>query len=635
MGLAFRPIKAEQLAAASGGTDFSELFVYFSFFLIVAAALLVAMLFRLGIEQRARQLGLMAAVGFAPGRLRRLALEEGLVLAFIGAALGLVLAVGYTWLIVYGLRTRWVGAVGTTSLRLYVRPETLLTGFFASLLIAALAVLWGVWRVAKLAPSRLLAGAFTIEKPAVSRTGRVTRGIGIVLAVLGLLVLALVLVRVIHESETALAGGALLLCGGLTWLAGWLRPRRHAAGEGVGLSSVAALGVRNASRHTARSVLSVGLIAFAAFTLITVASMQRQRAGRHRRPHLRLRRLPADRPGRRPDPSRPQYRRRPRAGRVPRAECPAPLPDDVPPPAPLGRAGHQLPQPHPADQPDDPRRPPRLMDANPPKDHRFTFADSVKKAENPWTLLDSAYDPSHPEVVPVITDAETAEFILHLSLGKSMAITDQTGAPRQLRLVATLSHSIFQSEMLMSESNFRRLFPTQAGFGTILVDVPADQVRPVEQLLNNELDPYAPSIDTTAGRLATYKTIINTYLDTFRVLGSLGLALGSIGLAVVLIRNVIERRPELALLSALGFRPNDRVKLVLSENAFLLVLGLVVGTACALLGVTPTVINSKGGIAWGPLGLTLLGVLVLGFVASAIAVWLSGIRTAPADLRRE
>ena len=93
--------------------------------------------------------------------------------------------------------------------------------------------------------------------------------------------------------------------------------------------------------------------------------------------------------------------------------------------------------------------------------------------------------------------------------------------------------------------------------------------------------------------------------------------------------------PELALLSALGFRPNDRVKLVLSENAFLLVLGLVVGTACALLGVTPTVITSKTGIAWGPLALTLLGVLVLGFIASAIAVWLSGVRATPADLRRE
>ena len=79
----------------------------------------------------------------------------------------------------------------------------------------------------------------------------------------------------------------------------------------------------------------------------------------------------------------------------------------------------------------------------------------------------------------------------------------------------------------------------------------------------------------------------NTYLSTFQVLGSLGLMLGTIGLAVVLVRNVIERRPELALLSALGFRPADRSRLVLSENAFLLAIGLGVGTALAILGVAP------------------------------------------------
>ena len=64
-------------AAPAGRRSSRELFIGFSFFLIAAAALLVAMLFRLNIEQRARQLGLMAAVGFAPGKLRRLALVRG------------------------------------------------------------------------------------------------------------------------------------------------------------------------------------------------------------------------------------------------------------------------------------------------------------------------------------------------------------------------------------------------------------------------------------------------------------------------------------------------------------------------------------------------------------------------------
>ncbi len=143
LGLSFRPIRAEQIAAANGGTDFAQYFVSFSFFLIVAAVLLVAMLFRLNIEQRARQLGLLSAIGFAPRRLRRLALGEGMLLALIGGIIGLAGAVAYTWLIMAGLRSWWVGAVGTTAMHLYVNPMTLSIGLISSLFVAFFAILWG------------------------------------------------------------------------------------------------------------------------------------------------------------------------------------------------------------------------------------------------------------------------------------------------------------------------------------------------------------------------------------------------------------------------------------------------------------------------------------------------------------
>ncbi len=112
LGLAFRPVKAQQIAAATSGgaEEFGMIFIGLSFFLIAAAALLVAMLFRLNIEQRARQIGLMAAIGFTPKKLRGIALLEGVVLAVIGGVVGLAGAVGYTALMIYGLNTRWNGA---------------------------------------------------------------------------------------------------------------------------------------------------------------------------------------------------------------------------------------------------------------------------------------------------------------------------------------------------------------------------------------------------------------------------------------------------------------------------------------------------------------------------------------------
>ncbi|MDB5319151.1 MAG: hypothetical protein JWN40_782, partial [Phycisphaerales bacterium] len=122
---------------------------------------------------------------------------------------------------------------------------------------------------------------------------------------------------------------------------------------------------------------------------------------------------------------------------------------------------------------------------------------------------------------------------------------------------------------------------------------------------------------------------------TFRVLGSLGLMLGTIGLAVVLVRNLIERRPELALLSALGFDPATRTRLVLWENVSLLLLGLLIGSACALAGVIPNVLTSAHRINVTALTIALAAVLFVGLTALLLAVRLAGRRVSPAALRAE
>ena len=62
-GLVFQPVKQQALAAAAGTTPFNVLFLAFSFFIIAAAVMLVLLLFRLGVEQRAGQIGILLAVG--------------------------------------------------------------------------------------------------------------------------------------------------------------------------------------------------------------------------------------------------------------------------------------------------------------------------------------------------------------------------------------------------------------------------------------------------------------------------------------------------------------------------------------------------------------------------------------------
>ena len=83
------------LREARGATDFGQLFLAFSIFLIVSAALLVGLLFRLGVEQRAREVGLLRAVGYTTSRIRRLFAAEGLVVTAVGSVVGIAGAIGY------------------------------------------------------------------------------------------------------------------------------------------------------------------------------------------------------------------------------------------------------------------------------------------------------------------------------------------------------------------------------------------------------------------------------------------------------------------------------------------------------------------------------------------------------------
>jgi putative ABC transport system permease protein len=631
MGLAFQPIMARQLAASSGSTDFSGLFIGFSFFLIVAAALLVAMLFRLNIEQRARQMGLLSAVGFTPWGLRRLALGEGMGLATVGGLLGLPAAIAYTWIMMYGLRTWWNGAVGTTSLYLHVTMDALVYGLVASLFVAFLAILWAAWRVGKTAAATLLAGGWGAESSG-RRSGRWLRVCGILLVLATLGIFAMAPYSHGDPQETFMGGGALLLCGCLCWLAGVLRPGIRRPLGAKGIATVGRLGIRNASRHTARSVLAVGLIAFAAFTLIAVAAF-RQGAPEN-----------TGEPG----SGAGGYRLIATAG--------IPLLGDL-----NTRQGRRILGMTDADDPlwdgvrfVSMRRwagqdisclnltrptmptilsvPPELWKTADARGFRFHFAQKPTGVDNPWPLLDKPLDNGD---IPVIADDATAQYILHLNPGQTIDVADAAGAARHLRLVATLGNSIFQSELLMSDTNFRRLFPTQEGSGVVLIDAPSARASDVLKALNTQLGEYAVDTEPTAYRLARYMSIQNTYLSTFQALGALGLMLGTIGLGVVLVRTVIERKAELALLASLGFAQGERVWLVLSENLFLLILGLGVGTVCAVLGILPAIHQSTHGINYGWLGLTMICVLIIGALSASAAVWFTGAHVTPADLRRE
>ena len=151
--------------------------------------------------------------------------------------------------------------------------------------------------------------------------------------------------------------------------------------------------------------------------------------------------------------------------------------------------------------------------------------------------------------IPVIADASSLAYVLHRKLGEEMEV----GGSRVV-FVGALRPGLFQGELLMGERHFRSAFPDEEGYRLFLLDVPPERQAAVTEALESGLSDFGLDVSPTAARLADYHRVENTYISTFQALGALGLVLGTVGLGAVLLRNAFERRRELALLQAVGYR---------------------------------------------------------------------------------
>ncbi|NOY82507.1 MAG: ABC transporter permease, partial [Kiritimatiellaeota bacterium] len=157
--LQFRPVRREALAAAHGSSDFGGLFLGMSMFLIGAAALFAGLAVRLNATRRARETGLLLAVGWQAKTVRRLLLIEAATLALVSGILGLPAGVGYARMLIWGVNTRWRSIVGELpALQLHAVPVTLAGGAAAGILAGVLAAAWGGRALTRRRPILLLGG---------------------------------------------------------------------------------------------------------------------------------------------------------------------------------------------------------------------------------------------------------------------------------------------------------------------------------------------------------------------------------------------------------------------------------------------------------------------------------------------
>lgn len=617
VGVSVQPVRRLATEASVGATDFGEYFTYFSFFIVVSALLLAILFFRLGVEGRLRQIGIMRAAGFTVATIRRVMLIEAVALSAIGGAIGVVGAILYGRLIMYGLRTWWVGAVGTTELALHVTPVSLIGGAIGGI-IAAIACVWLSLRsVGKLSPRTLLtAPAIGQEPEGDLHLGRRNRLIGIALAVVAIIAVAAGFALSEANAGAFFAAGAAALISGLFLFSAWLRSRPAGVIAGRGLAPVLRLGFRSAAFRPGRSVLSATLIASAAFIIVSVDAFRKgggeiggdRSAGTGGYALIATSELPFLH-----NPNEPAGREAlivtaPEFEKVRFTRFRVRPGDDA--------SCLNLYKP----------TAPTIIAPEPGflQEGRFSFSASLASTDaeraNPWLLLQRDVGDGP---IPVIADATSLQYVLHASIGDVFSMDIGADRPLDLQFVGAVRDSVLQGELIMSEENFVRLFPSQQGYRYFLIDAPGvttvDAASQLAGVLETELTTFGFDAVTTTERLEAFHRVENTYLSTFQSLGSLGLLLGTIGLAAVMFRNVLERRRELALLRAVGYNTRRVSQMILAEAVLLLGVGLGAGVLSAVLAIAPAWTEGAGHDPGITLLALILAVALAGLLSSFFA----------------
>ena len=680
--LGFRTVnlREQALAATNAPVDFGELFVYFSFFLIAAAAVLTGLLFTFTIEQRAAEAGLLLAVGWPVKKVRRLFLREGFVLALIGSLAGALLAALYTKGVLHALAGVWGGATGGTHFVFAPSAVTMAIGVLSGVFVALFAMWLASRRLFKMEAAALLTGAVQHEGAAQPRSrvresagtlpgGGGGRGSARALTSAATCVVAALALAVFAKGNSGafFGAGALLLIAGCLFA---LARLRQVAG-GTGAESIAQLGARNISRRRGRSLATIAVLASGVFMVIAVDSFRKGA------PEDSVRRDSGT------------------GGFAFIGESSAPIYEDLN--SAKGRdayalddklmTGVRVVQMRVRDGDDasclnlNRAVQPRLLGANfaeldqlgdedahvsgsarasravsgaspeTPGHGRTSVADTRTttpdapgegagrgtrgRVRSPFSLVWSEVAAKDAGAVPGVVDANTLQWAMQKKIGDVIEIPGERGAPARIQIAATVSGSVLQGLVIIPERDFVAKFPNTAGTRFFLVDCPREKMDAVREHLTRQLGDRGLELTPAVKRLAEFNEVENTYLSIFQVLGGLGMLLGSAGLGIVVARNVFERRREFGLLEAVGFTPQTLRRLVFAEHRWLIVGALGIGAVSALTAVWPRLSAQAAHFPWRGILTLLAGMALLGAFWAWLATRLALRRSQLPALRTE
>lgn len=591
-GWVFQDVGRRGMEAAASPVDFAGLFLGMSLFLMVAAVVLSALMFRFHIEQRNRESGLMDVLGIPAKRILRWRMLEGMCVVGVGSGIGALLALGYTRLLLGSLATIWEGSGGQGLFRIHVLPATLLSGMAVFMLVMMVSI-WVVTRRQALlgASLRLEAGEEEVRWASARRVpwwalGFLAAGLG-VLAGSGLLGV---------QGAFFLAGWLMLLAGLAAYK--WVLLRRSAV---AGELSESRLAQMNCRRRPTRSIVMTGALACGVFLVVSVAAFRKhggdgwmdRRGGAGGfafwvETTRVMDRGMASQSGNRMLESGAGRGRfgqvvSLRVGAGDDASC-----------FNLNQVSH-----------------PRMLATDAVVLARmgaFPIKQVTGACAKTWSTLGEG------DVMRAFVDETTLLWVLKKKLGDRMIYQDEWGKDFPVEIAGTLDSTVFQGSLVVDEARFLAHYPSAEGPRIFLLECAGD-LEGGRVVLQRELADDGGVVTTTSERLAAFHGVENTYIAIFHVLGGLGVIVGSAGLGLVTARNLMDRRSEFAILQIVGV-PVDVIRRVVMREAWQCICwGLGIGLIAALVAIVP-VLSGGGGVK----SLAWIGLLVM-LIAGHACLW--------------
>ena len=209
---------------------------------------------------------------------------------------------------------------------------------------------------------------------------------------------------------------------------------------------------------------------------------------------------------------------------------------------------------------------------------------------------------SSPLIPHLYIDQESLMWSLMKSVGDTLFYQDWKGERVPVVIAGTYPTGIFHGNAIMSQEDFRRLWPNESGVEVLLMKSP----HPAEavEILSMAMNEYGLNIQTTDERIKMFFEVTETYLIIFLTLGGLGLLLGIFSLMIIVRKNLTAEMPVIRQYRAMGFSERLIRKLLLREN-------LLVPFYAVCIGAIGSVISISANVGGAGLSTLLLAFVVL------------------------